>query len=297
MPRSPLRIGHILCAVDFSEPSRRALRHAAALASQVEGTLTVLYVNDPLLSTAAAASGYDSRLLDARTERELKRFVHRTVGASRASAPRRVVALGRPEREILRVASGIEAGLIVVGTHGLTGPDKLLLGSTTERILRTTRLPVLAVPARGPRRPARDWPRGPVLAGIDLDGSAPADVRAAAEFARLLQSDLLLVHVLPPLRGPSWLRLGRAAPAAQRVARARAAVARLAGDLDADVEVSFRVLNGVVAPTLARLARANRAGTLALILRARSGVLAPVRGAITYQVLTTATTPVLAIPG
>ena len=67
--RVAARSRQVLCPIDFSEPSRRALRYAAAFAARVGSQLTVLYVNHPLLSTGPAAAGYDQRM-----PRELRKF-------------------------------------------------------------------------------------------------------------------------------------------------------------------------------------------------------------------------------
>ena len=66
-------------------------------------------------------------------------------------------AMGRPAREIVKAARAENADLIVMGTHGLTGVRRLMLGSVTEEVLRTVTVPVLAVPQRiaRPRSVAR----------------------------------------------------------------------------------------------------------------------------------------------
>jgi nucleotide-binding universal stress UspA family protein len=286
----------VLCPVDFSEPSRRALRYAAAFAAHVEASLTVLFVNAPLLSTAAAAAGYDERRLGEQTERQLRRFVAQSL-STRGAASRvdYVVALGDPSREIARHTKRIGAGLVVMGTHGLRGPRKLLLGSTTERTLRAATVPVLAIPHHVPRQPARDWPAGPLIAGIDLGAGANRDLHSAAAFARVLDADLLLVHVLAAVQAPAWIRLRSSDADETRSTRARARLARLAAEID-DVDVSFRTMRGDPAPTLARVARTTKAGTLMLVLRRGPGVFGMARGTVTYHVLTSAVTPVLAVP-
>ena len=58
------------------------------------------------------------------------------------------MATGKPALEILQIAERRRADLIVMSTHGLTGPRKWLLGSTTERVLRDTTTAVLVTPAR-----------------------------------------------------------------------------------------------------------------------------------------------------
>jgi nucleotide-binding universal stress UspA family protein len=66
-----------------------------------------------------------------------------------------LTALGRPAREIVKAARQRRADLIVMGSHGLTGVRKLMLGSVTEEVLKTAAIPVLVVPpgaARAQRR-------------------------------------------------------------------------------------------------------------------------------------------------
>lgn len=149
----------ILCPVDFSGASRVALRHAVDVAHGSHGTVEVLFVNDPLL-TAAAAAAYDARGLARSAEAALRRFVRRTLSGtpSRVRATTCVTALGRPAREIVKAARQGRADLIVMGSHGLSGVRKLMLGSVTEEVLRTAAIPVLVVPpgaARARRRTRR----------------------------------------------------------------------------------------------------------------------------------------------
>jgi nucleotide-binding universal stress UspA family protein len=147
----------LLCPVDFSGASRAALRHAANIADKSRGTVEVLFVNDPLL-TAAAAAAYDARGLARSAETALKAFVRRTLPGgtpSRAGAVTCTTALGRPAREIVKAARLGRADLIVMGSHGLGGVQKLLLGSVTEEVLKTAAVPVLVVPPGARSTPRR----------------------------------------------------------------------------------------------------------------------------------------------
>ena len=294
---SARRDRHVLCPVDFSDASRRALRYALAFAARTKAAVTVLYVNDPLLFSAAAAAGYNERRLNEQTMRELRRFAASAVGKGALARLHFVLAAGDPAREIARHARSLAATLIAMGTHGLRGPRKFLLGSATERTLRDADIPVLAMPHAVPRKPSRGWPVGPVVAGLDLGPRSRADVRIAATIAKLLEADLLLVHVLPILRAPRWLRAARRGEdEAAQLARARSRLAQLAATVGDELTVSFRVVRGDPAPSLARLARRVKAGTLVLVLRPAAGLFGMARGAVAYQVLTSAATPVLAVP-
>ena len=137
----------ILCPVDFSGPSRAALRHAAAIARRDRATLVVLYVNDPLLVASAAAALNDRQVVE-RSARGLTAFIARAI-AARARAKLRVTphaSIGRASAEILNEARRRRSDLIVMGTHGISGANRLLMGSTTLSVLMQTTVPVLAVP-------------------------------------------------------------------------------------------------------------------------------------------------------
>src|SRR5688500_15887656 len=142
----------IICPVDFSDHSRGALRYAATIAEHFGARLTVLTVDDPLLASVAASAGFEPSLAG-ETERELRRFLHDSVGDDfpRASTLDVKVAIGKPASEILRVARDAAAELIVMSSHGRSGVGKHFFGSTTERVLRSTDIPVLITPQDGHR--------------------------------------------------------------------------------------------------------------------------------------------------
>jgi nucleotide-binding universal stress UspA family protein len=142
----------ILCPIDFSGPSRIALRYAAAVARMSGARMIVLFVNDPLLAAAAAAT-YDARAVAHSTDVELKRFVRKALAGRRvpAGSVRLSVAVGKPAQEIATAAEQLRADLVVMGTRGLSGAARLVLGSTTEQVLRRAGVPVLAVPPRAAR--------------------------------------------------------------------------------------------------------------------------------------------------
>jgi nucleotide-binding universal stress UspA family protein len=143
----------ILCPIDFSRHAQLALRYAGAIALRNGATLTVVHVNDPLLLAAASAALHDTNM-EQRSQSELRSFVDSTIAAASGSRPRltTAVSVGTPADVILRLARRAHADLIVMGTHGLTGAARVLLGSTTASVLKRSTIPVLAIP---PRRRAR----------------------------------------------------------------------------------------------------------------------------------------------
>jgi universal stress protein A len=293
----------ILCPVDFSGQSRVALGYAASVAKRSGGRLTVLYVNDPLLIAAAGIALHD-RSLAKRSLDELCRFVTSVVPGTLVQ-PARVdvrVASGQPADEIAKAARRDECDLIVMGTHGLTGPTKLLIGSTTSGVLRQAAVPVLAVPMGPPARrrlagPDPSWPGKNIVGAIELNGHAERDARAAAAVAGWFGSRLLLVHVVDAMKAASWLRKRIATADRTRIARARSRLATIARRLGRAASVDVRIVFGQTAGELASLAATEDPGLIVTTLRAASDLFGARRGSISYAVLAQVTTPVLALPG
>lgn len=158
MPRDtfPRVFRSILCPVDFSANSRAALRYAAMMARLSDAHLMVLYVDDPLLAAVMAARRTASTMIAA-TETDLRRFVTRALGAATpAPAVAVMTRAGTPAREIVNAAKRHGCDLIVIGYRGVGRTSRLLFGSTTEGVIRTTTVPVVAIP------PARRRARLPV---------------------------------------------------------------------------------------------------------------------------------------
>lgn len=136
----------ILVAVDFGEPSARALRAAAALASSVNARLEAVHAETleaPPYFTPDQAEALARQRENARAtaERYLARFAERH-GVALARA---VVADGPAYSAILKLTG--DTDLVVMGTHGRTGPGRWWLGSVAERVVRESAVPVLVVRA------------------------------------------------------------------------------------------------------------------------------------------------------
>lgn len=136
---------HILCPVDFSADSERALAAALALARATGGHVTLVTVVDPLLDAGASAAGVD-HALDAQTQRELQQLLDRAAPGLPPSAVAVSVRVGKPAREILAQTRDSNADVIVMGMRGIGGAQKLLLGSTSQKVLESAIVPVLIVP-------------------------------------------------------------------------------------------------------------------------------------------------------
>jgi len=289
----------ILCAIDFSAQSRRALRYAAAIAGRRRAALRVIYVNDPLLTTAAAVALNDRELV-ARSAVELRTFVDSTIPerARRALRITQQVDIGRPTVAIIAAAEAVGADLIVVGTHGLTGARRIMLGSTTRELLRRTEVPILTIPRTRNRREAplsSSWP-GQVVAAVGLGRHGATEVDIAVRIAQSFNSSLVLLHVVAQVIQPAWLEATVGAPDSDRAARARQRLAALITRTRSRVPIDARVVSGPVADGLVAFAVKERAALVLLALQSTRGWLTDRRGSIAYNVLAHSGTPVLAYP-
>jgi nucleotide-binding universal stress UspA family protein len=284
---------HILCPVDFSRHSRAALRYASALSERSGGELTVLVANDPMLAAAAAAALRDTWHLDDSTKSELRRFVYRTLGAVGAKA-RLDVVVGHPAEQIDRAARRVNADLIVMGTHGLSGPRKWFFGSTTESLLRRSRVPILAVPsrARGVSRELSGFPGKTVLAPIELEGTTRAEIRRVIAATRRLDAKPLFIHIVKPTQAPPWL-LGKAG-AVDRT-RLLAAHERLHRLVGASAGSRARIVLGDPVVEIEKTAHRENAAAIVMSLK-RHGLTGPRRGSIAYRIVSSGVAAVLAIP-
>jgi nucleotide-binding universal stress UspA family protein len=198
-------IKRILCPIDFSDFSRRALDHAVALARWYKADVHVLHVL-PLRSVAAAVGAYggplvlDPVLAQPPDLEHLRGDVLRF--AEQESAPgvrlEALAAEGDVVEEILRAAADRRTDFIVMGTHGRSGFQRLLLGSVAEKVLlRKVSSPVLTVPPHVPDAA----PAGPVLfrsilCPVDFSDASERALRYAFSLAGEGGARLNLVHVM-----------------------------------------------------------------------------------------------------
>jgi nucleotide-binding universal stress UspA family protein len=283
----------IVCAVDFSEQSRVALVRAAAWARHFDGRLIVVTVVEPLLASAAAAA-LNMDLAQDEVLPELRAFVEKAADGAAMPPWEAVVLTGEPAARI--VDQYRQADLLVVATHGLSGYRKMLLGSTTEKILRQTRVPVLVVPPGELSAVDASMRVGRVLAPVDFNAASAADVQAAADVAQALHVPLLLVHVVAPVRGLERLRPALDAHNRFQVERAGQQIQGLVPALHGAGEIDTAVVTGSPAEEIARVAEARGAGLIVMGIRGQERLFGPRPGSIAYRVLGLSPSMVLALP-
>lgn len=172
----------LLVPTDGSEGARRAFGHAVAFARDHGATVHVLGVTEP----RGARSD----------EARVQEVIDETVAGvpDDAASLTRAVRTGVPHEEILAYGREHGSDLLVLGTHGHTGVKRHLLGSTTEKVVRTADVPVLTV--RSGTDAVVHYPYEHVLVPTDGSDGAAAAVGPAAEIAATCGARLHAVSVV-----------------------------------------------------------------------------------------------------
>lgn len=136
----------ILVPTDGSAATERAVDEAIDLAAEHGATIHALYVVNTAsfasIPTESSVEGV-SDMLEREGDAALETV--RTAASERGVAAESVQLDGSPAREIVRYAERADCDLVVMGTHGRGGIDRLLLGSVAERVVRSSTVPVLTV--------------------------------------------------------------------------------------------------------------------------------------------------------
>jgi nucleotide-binding universal stress UspA family protein len=147
-----IRVQKILYATDFSSYSNQAYFHAVALAENHGASLTILFVLPPNWSEEKGA------------DRDYwRRQLEQIRPLDPAIRVRHVLLEGDPAAEIGRYAQEMNMDLIVMGTHGRTGLERMLMGSVAEKVMRDAKCSVLVV--KLPRGVSASAPAATALAG------------------------------------------------------------------------------------------------------------------------------------
>lgn len=195
-----VEIREILCPTDFSAASRHALDHAITIARWYDSRITALHVihvplvPEPPPSILAAASAGSTAVVTSTyqvCEEDVRAWVE---PAQRAGIKTDVsVDEGNTARRILEHALSRRTDLIVMGTHGLAGVDRAMLGSVTEKVLRQAQCPVLTVPPAVAAEPKVPYKR--LLCPVDFSESSLSALRFALSLAEEADASLTILHV------------------------------------------------------------------------------------------------------
>jgi nucleotide-binding universal stress UspA family protein len=145
-----IEIKRILLPTDFSDTSKEALKYAISMAREFGAEMTALHVINQQLLTEGLNLPRVISLQD--LEKEMAREAERQMEAFLKDIPelgevtfRTLIRLGNPFLEIINYARDNAVDLIVIGTHGRSGLEHIIFGSTAEKVVRKAPCPVLSV--------------------------------------------------------------------------------------------------------------------------------------------------------
>lgn len=293
-----IEIKLILCPLDFSEFSARSYRHALSLTEHYRAKLVVLHVVEVwrhlFASFGASADFYEQycEALRGSGREQLQEFVKKHT--YNEVQPELVVDEGTAADLILSIAQERKADLIVMGTHGLRGFDRLMLGSVTDRVMRIASCPVLAV-----REPPHDLVAagqerhdphrlGRILACTDFSEDSERALGYAISAAAEYDSELTLLHVLEKAPSPIKTK-GAIAQAAEQLEKLVPAEKRNALKMKTAVRI------GKPDQQIIQFAQEAHTDLLTMGVRGRGGLDIAVFGSTTYRVMQLGPCPVLAV--
>jgi nucleotide-binding universal stress UspA family protein len=190
-------IARILCPIDFSDFSRRALDYAVTLARWYGTSVTALHVHPPVISPSgslAPLAPVEPVPVPPSDLETLRRQVTAFVPPAAPTAIDLLVVEGDPAREILAEAEA--ADLIVMGTHGRSGFERLVLGSVTETVLRKAPCSLLTVPLSSVGGGSVPVVFHRIVSAVDFSDVSMAALRQAACLAAEADAHLTAMHVI-----------------------------------------------------------------------------------------------------
>lgn len=139
----------ILIPIDFSDYSLNALEYAKLLAEKFNAELILLNVVEPVVFTADLTMGQVIPSIENELYQKSEEKVKELVDSLRDKFNvRGVVKVGKPHVEIIELAKSEGVDLIIIGSHGHTGVEHLLFGSTAEKVIRKSTCPVLIIKSK-----------------------------------------------------------------------------------------------------------------------------------------------------
>ena len=190
-----MNITRILCPTDLSEASDHAIDLAVVLAGAYRARIAAVHVAAPVLASVEIGAPGGVSLDDAEIDSLIAKTTARFSKASRANIELDVfVDRGAPADRILHRAASLPADMVVMGTHGSRGFERLVLGSVTERVLRQAPCPVLTVPPRAQATSRLPFRR--ILCAIDFSEPSIGALQYAVSLASGSDAVMTLLHVL-----------------------------------------------------------------------------------------------------
>ena len=290
-----LSIRRILWPTDLSEGAARAFPYAAALASWHESELHVLNVQEDRSRESAAMDGSFPVSQDTLTDllaAEGEPPQHVDLGALTLVQEQK--AGGSPPDAIVDYADDYDIDLIVAGTHGRRGLQRLLIGSVAEEVLRAAPCPVLTVRSQQDVAPA--WSARNILVPIDFSDASLDALRHAKELALTYGAQITLLHAVEEVVYPSAYGVEPASlPGPQVIDRVEQNLAELAETEIGYEHVVVQASVGYAPSTILDHTDENDVDLIVTATHGRTGIGRMLLGSVAERVVRRAPTPAFVV--
>lgn len=296
----------ILCPTDFSDESTHAIDRAVVIAGWYKARIAALHVLSPIVlaGPGLTTSSGGGSVAETDIERLRKETAARFDAATTAGIGLDIlIDVGQPVSCILDRAASLPADLIVMGTHGTSGFEHLVLGSVTEKVLRKATCPVLTVPPRAHATSRLPFKR--LLCAVDFSDSSLTALQYAFSLTQESDAALTILHVLewpweeppPPMLEELPFEQGFALAEFRRYCE-KSARARLESFVPDSVRASratTHLRNGKPYVQILRVAAEEGSDLIIIGVRGRNPLDVTLFGSTTNQVVRRATCPVLTL--
>ncbi|MEF8864331.1 MAG: universal stress protein [Salinibacter sp.] len=288
-----LSIRRVLWPTDFSQGADRAFPHAAALASWHDAELHVLHVTE---DQGTEASDVDVPISESTLSGLLSADgdppPHVDLGALPLVQEQR--EHDSPSEAIVGYTEEHEIDLIVAGTHGRRGLQRMLIGSVAEEVLRTAPCPVLTV--RGEHNNTPAWAVRNILVPVDFSDASLEALRHAKELALTYGAQITLLHAVEEVVYPSAYGVEPAnLPGPQVIDRVEESLAELARTEIGYEHVVVQANVGYAPSTILDYAETNEVDLVVIATHGRTGLERMLLGSVAERVVRRAPAPVFTV--
>jgi nucleotide-binding universal stress UspA family protein len=191
-----ITITKILCPVDFFPASDAAVNYAAGLAENYDAVIHLLHVVTPV-AVGAYEYAIDTADIMGSMETAAMEEMNKLATALKRTGVKTEMELriGDPYQEIKGAIESVKPDLIVMGTHGRRGVERWFIGSTTEKLLRHSPVPLIAIRANGEKSFAPPQFRR-ILVTTDFSEGTPDALAYGLSIAQEHESEVTLLHVV-----------------------------------------------------------------------------------------------------
>ncbi len=277
---------NIVIATDFGAEAQKAAEVAVEIADRNEAALHVVCVDVLFDGSVSGSLRKTAQELEKRTSRPIE--THEVRSTSAASG-------------VMDVAHRVGADLIVIGVPNRGGLGRMILGSTVGEVLRSSNLPVLAIPGTG--GPMSSTPK--LILALDLDEPPQDLLQAAMRQAAAWQGSLEVVHVIEPSERVALLAAlpevgptphSKTAHALELLEKELDKAREELGDEVANLEIQVRCLHGFAPDCLSQHLGTTPHDAVILGTHGRTGYKRILLGSVAEALVHRSGTPVLVLP-